>query len=117
MFDSLIKTKADVESFNADIDLMLYQGNKEWLHRTIAWLSKIARLNELAIELNDGWVPRWHDDNAKKYYVRFDRDDRQLKVSYIFNKEKDGGYYPVFESAEAAQQAIDILMKEAEVTQ
>ena len=65
------------------------------------------RLYRLALELNDGWVPDWDDNDQYKWCIRYNRLLDSLFADYSYWTY--GVLDIIFETKELAQKAIDIL--------
>ena len=80
---------------------------------TQAQLEKLLALNMLinvAIYLNDGWVPDWNDSTQPKYIIYADENNNIKYTNYQHVNHNTG--IITFKNAETVKDAITILGKE-----
>jgi hypothetical protein len=72
-------------------------------------LLAINKLMNVAYYLNDDWKPDWEDENAYKYFLYYNHENKKIAIDCNCITQKSSVY---FKSEKLTEQAIEILGEE-----
>lgn len=88
----------------SNLDIIVRFSNNSITKEQLESILTLNKLCNVAKYLNKEWLPNWHDEYEKKYYISVSLDE--LLICPVFTTN-DGSVY--FKSKELAKRAIEIL--------
>lgn len=116
-FSKILESRYDKSYYIDDWSVIQSASNSDFSYAnaaiTQAQLEKLLALNMLinvALYLNDGWVPNWNDSTQPKYIIFADENNNIKYTNYQHVNHNTG--IIAFKNAETVKDAITILGKE-----